>query len=418
MKTGTKTVRTTFDYMHCDDFARYLEQMAAKGWHFKEWNMGLIFEKGEPEAAVYAVEVFTKASENDMRPEPHTEEFAEYCKAAGWELIDAKRKFCIFKRIHEDAVALFTPEERVVNAFRGTCTGYDIALLILYGINALLNWRNLFSFTDGRIFSQSALYALVIWSLLFLAKSVSLLYACYKKKQLLREIQKGNNVCIGNRMDGKLQFGKQIISLLVAAFVFLIFSFAYNDIDAKILYIGVILISLLFSMFLAKKRPESTITLFSEIIFAFAIVTILIVWSISKVLGESTPENIENLPLQISDYRAYPSEIEDINILEEKNIFGSVSEYYIFSDDSVKYEIYRSKYTWILDKIWKANANKNENETKTDCAKDWGALEGYRNTIGTYGIRYENLIFILEEDADVFLSEEQIEIICEKMDLR
>ena len=45
-----KTKKTTFkrfDYMHCDDFAKYLERMAAKGWHFKEWGAGLKFEKGE-----------------------------------------------------------------------------------------------------------------------------------------------------------------------------------------------------------------------------------------------------------------------------------------------------------------------------------------------------------------------------------
>lgn len=418
MRTETKTVRTNFDYMHCDDFARYLERMAAKGWHFKKWNMGLIFEKGEPETAVYAVEVFTKASENDMRPEPHTEEFAEYCKVAGWELIDAKRKFCIFKRIHTDAVELFTPEERVINAFRGTCTGYDIALLILYGINALLQWGNLLSFADGRIFSQSTLYAMVIWSLLFLEKSITFLYAWHKKKALLDQIQKGNAVYIGNGKNGKLQFGKQVLSLLLAMFVFLTFFFGYNDMDAKILCVGIVLIGLLFSMFLAKKRPESTITLFSQIVFAFVMVTILMVWSITKVFGDGTPEDVEHLPLQISDYRPYTSEIENVNILEEKNLFGSVSEYYIISDDSVYYEVYRSKYAWILDKIWETKADEKINEEKTDCANEWGALEGYRNLIGMYYIRYEDVIFILHEDADILLSERQITVIRDKMKLR
>ena len=84
MARNTKTVLKGFDYMHCDDFAKYLSNMAAKGWHFKEWGVGLKFEKGEPKQAVYAVEVFTKASENDMRPEPNTQEFAAYCEAAGW----------------------------------------------------------------------------------------------------------------------------------------------------------------------------------------------------------------------------------------------------------------------------------------------------------------------------------------------
>ena len=73
--------------MHCDDFAKYLSDMAAKGWHFVEWGAGLKFEKGESEQVVYAVEVFQKASENDLRPEPNTQEFAEYCEAAGFQLL-------------------------------------------------------------------------------------------------------------------------------------------------------------------------------------------------------------------------------------------------------------------------------------------------------------------------------------------
>ena len=83
MDKNIKTVWRSFDYMHCDDFAKYLMEMAAKGWHFKEWEAGLKFEKGEPEETVYAVEVFSKASENDVRPHPNTQEFAEYCEAAG-----------------------------------------------------------------------------------------------------------------------------------------------------------------------------------------------------------------------------------------------------------------------------------------------------------------------------------------------
>ena len=49
MSAARKTVLKGFDYMHCDDFALYLGKMAAKGWHFREWGIGLKFEKGEPE---------------------------------------------------------------------------------------------------------------------------------------------------------------------------------------------------------------------------------------------------------------------------------------------------------------------------------------------------------------------------------
>ena len=62
MKPKFKTVHRSFNYLHCDDFAQYLESMAAKGWHLDSWGAGLKFRRGEPEQATYAVEVFTDAS--------------------------------------------------------------------------------------------------------------------------------------------------------------------------------------------------------------------------------------------------------------------------------------------------------------------------------------------------------------------
>lgn len=169
-KVKTKTVLRAFDYMHGDDLAKYLSDMAAKGWHFKEWGIGFKFERGEPETAVYAVEVFTKASADAMRPEPETAEFAEYCEAAGWKFIDGKQKFCIFKKVKEDAAVMFTPEERVQNAFFGMTSGSVLLQLVCYGICALLQWIGLVSFFEKNIFSASSLFSLVVWNLLFLER--------------------------------------------------------------------------------------------------------------------------------------------------------------------------------------------------------------------------------------------------------
>ncbi len=76
----------TFCYRDCDAFAEFLHSQSLQGWHFKEFRLGLLFEKGEPADIFYAVEVFPKGTEMDTRPERDTEEYAEYCEAAGWRL--------------------------------------------------------------------------------------------------------------------------------------------------------------------------------------------------------------------------------------------------------------------------------------------------------------------------------------------
>ena len=115
MSRNRKTVYKGFSYLQCDDFAAYLGRMAEQGWHFREWKAGLVFEKGEPEKVEYAVEVFIDGSEYDTRPEVHTKEFAAYCEAAGWQMVDAKRKFVIFRKTRPDAVEIMTPRERLDN---------------------------------------------------------------------------------------------------------------------------------------------------------------------------------------------------------------------------------------------------------------------------------------------------------------
>ncbi|MBM6854546.1 DUF2812 domain-containing protein [Mediterraneibacter glycyrrhizinilyticus] len=83
-KKRTRRVFKDFGYLECDAFAEYLHGMSMKGWHFREWRLGLVFEKGEPEDVCYCVEVFPKGSEMDTKPEEPAEEYAEYCQAAGW----------------------------------------------------------------------------------------------------------------------------------------------------------------------------------------------------------------------------------------------------------------------------------------------------------------------------------------------
>ena len=82
-----KRIFRNFRYSECDDFAAFLSKMAGEGWHFKGWELGLIFEKREPQNVEYSVQIFVKGSDMDLKATKDTEEYAEYCKEAGWEYI-------------------------------------------------------------------------------------------------------------------------------------------------------------------------------------------------------------------------------------------------------------------------------------------------------------------------------------------
>lgn len=113
-----KRILVFYRYTECDSLAAYLEEMARKGWHFVEWRLGLVFEKGAPADVVYAVEVFPQGKEDDRRPGEEAEEYGEYCEAAGWQPVDSWKKFCVFRRTRKDAVPIVTPKERLQNVWK------------------------------------------------------------------------------------------------------------------------------------------------------------------------------------------------------------------------------------------------------------------------------------------------------------
>ena len=422
MSAKTKTVLKGFDYMCSDDFAKFLMDMAAKGWHFKEWGVGLKFEKGEPENAVYAVEVFQKASENDMRPEPNTEEFAEYCETAGWKFVDAKQKFCIFKKIDEDAVELFTPEERVTNAFKGTISGSAWLLLFLYGLNAFLQWEKLFNVFELVIFSNAFFFSIVAWNLMFVGQLIHLVYAFFRKRKLMKQIRLGHPVYIGREQDKNLHFGLKDLYVAILFLILVVYFFMMKRTDIIVMNIIVVVGTLGFSVLLNKLRPEHDTSVMMQLVFNLVIGFMLLVSAVIGLASDGVNDEIleKNMPLKISDYREVNEEVRDISYYHEENPLGSLDEYFIYGvEQSNHYDIYESQYDMILDKVWEnITSGKKYNEGAVDCTKDWDALKAIRNKEGIYYVRYDNVILKLADNGDEPLSKEQIDIILDKLELR
>ena len=422
MSAKCKTVLKGFTYMYCDDFAKYLSNMAAKGWHFKEWGAGLKFEKGEPEQAVYAVEVFTKASENDLRPEPNTQEFAEYCEAAGWKFIDAKQKYCIFKKVDENAVELFTPEERVANAFKGTVSGINLLLFFLYGLNAVLQWIRLFGSFEIAIFSDAYLVNLAIWNVMFLGQSITFTQAFWKKHKLIRGIRRGREVYLGNRRDGKFRLSWNDIYIGILVLLLMYYFFAMDRVEIIVVNAIIVGVTVGFGIIMNRIRPERDTYVVVQIGFSMVLIVTIVALMIG-VFGNETVAELEadDLPVLISDYREETDEVVDlISYYHEENVFGSMDKYNVYYEEEIiHYYVYQSTFAGILDKVWDDILSKKRfNEDAVDCTGDWNAEKAVRNKLGTYYVRYDNAVLEFSDDEEVYLTDEQIDIILDKLGLR
>jgi len=396
--------------------------MAAKGWHFKEWGAGLKFEKGEPEQAVYAVEVFTKASENDLRPEPNTQEFAEYCEAAGWKFIDAKQKYCIFKKVDENAVELFTPEERVTNAFKGTVSGINLLLFFLYGLNAVLQWIRLFGSFEIAIFSDAYLVNLAIWNVMFLGQFITFTQAFWKKHKLIRGIRRGREVYLGNRRDGKFRLSWNDIYIGILVLLLMYYFFAMDRVEIIVVNAIIVGVTVGFGIIMNRIRPERDTYVVVQIGFSMVLIVTIVALMIG-VFGNETVAELEadDLPVLISDYREETDEVVDlISYYHEENVFGSMDKYNVYYEEEIiHYYVYQSTFAGILDKVWDDILSKKRfNEDAVDCTGDWNAEKAVRNKLGTYYVRYDNAVLEFSDDEEVYLTEEQIDIILDKLGLR
>lgn len=323
-----KTVYKNFDYTQYNEFATFLSEMAAQGWHFKEWSLGLVFEKGEPLKVEYAVEIFIHGKEEDLRPEPQTEEFVEYCEAAGWEFVDAKRKFCIFKKIREDAMGIVTPEERIENIK-----------------NAELGWINSAKATHMWIFIHTLIQAggdIKTWAfngmeqIVLLSLLVAFGFALYETiriKRWAKEQKQG------------LWEGKKIVPLKTEKITRIVLTsiVAVNFVGYCILkksYIGLVVLLaitvclVLLDIFAKKYRPSRESR---SLIVAGLFLSVIVIFAIAfTVISE---RDLEKLTYQNSI---------------DKSIFGTreVGYYEYSNSQMIEYRKYRSDLEWLMDKVW------------------------------------------------------------------
>jgi len=428
MGTEYKRVRKQFDYMHCDDFAAYLSEMAAQGWHFKIWEDGLVFEKGEPADVTYAVEVFHKAKERDLGPEEDTFEFSEYCESAGWKFIDSRRKFCILKKIKDDAVPIFTPEERVKNAFKARFNITEIIGLILaIGITVFL----VKSFTIAGVFKNYffenrnvlQLFVMgVVWITLF----CSLADGVWKRIRLAADLKSGKEIYLGNRRKGPFYaYVVQVICLL-ALVVLLIDLCLQGEAGLAILALVIAGVVILFYTFLLRERPERGKSRVIQIGFFAVLFLGLVLVAENSYRPIDTEKMEQEMPLWVTDYRSYPYEsaYEFAYIDRTRSVLGRNTEYEAWyrtgksTSQILRYITYESRYAWVLNKIWSDAKKEAAPDDITYCTEDWEALEAFRNNGGDYYVKYDNMIFVLQELPDVYLTKDQIDIIREKMELR
>lgn len=408
MKSKFKTVYRQFHYLRCDDFAHYLESMAARGWHLDSWGAGLKFRRGEPEQTTYAVEVFTDASEYDTRPELHTREFAEYCEAAGWQLVDAKQKFVIFKKIKPDAIPIMTDRERLEAAVKEE-QKFNRRTLFTASIWVILEWwRTLGGGFADMVFSPLNLLLLFGFTTLFLGALISVIQVNWKKHSWLRRIEEGQMLYLG-RAGGFASRGYDIalIPVMTLWLGFMVFAGDWGAVLTTVIFFAV----LLGTLFLVNKFRVDSVT--NEVVMnvlplGLFLALFLVILSGMFVIDQT--EVPESLTDGYQDLSFREPAMPFVHYEEKSTFLGSATIVVQREEGvgSVYYGVYESDYDWVLDKVWK---NRTADESWEPCTQDWGGDQVMIQYGRCYVVRYPNhVLYYYAADSEP-LTQAQIELI-------
>lgn len=385
---NTKRVISNFDYRECDAFAEYLHRQSLQGWHFKEWKLGLVFEKGEPKDITYTVEVFPKGSEMDLRPGENVQEYAEFCARAGWKLLDSQRKFCIFKQINENVVSIVEPEERLQNIKKAEWQNWRETSIVGLGFIALYLyqfWK--FDFEEW-IFSNFMLLVLVLMVITALCRIADVVLLKIWEKRKKREIEQGEELFFG-KCKSMTIFGRYFFYLCIVGMILNVENIEQGKIllAAGILLLFLILLNMLLSFWRPLEIDNGAVQLFTTIFILIA-------------LGIFMRQGIEEKP--------------ERNV--SHSIFGFSVEGEYQEDFYVNYKVYHSGTDWVLNKIWTEFDIEEEDTVK--CKEVWGAEEAYRMG-GTYFyyIRYPQYAVRLYVDGKTELTQKEVQDIRDKLEL-
>lgn len=356
----TKKVWKFFGYRECDAMASYFEQMAEEGWHLESLGVGITFRKGEPKKVRYEIEVFPKATDLDTRPEPATQEFSEYCQAAGWEFVCAFRKFCVFRTEDSDVVPIETDPNQRFEHIRKAVMPTTCATWILYLLCAAFFFRqaySAYSFLNigDMLMNVSLLIVCVCFTIDFL-DAICWQHKSRKMLALNMPVVYGNEGFIRKF----LHIGPVII-LYCAICSWGVYRHNYYMLCSALTIFAIYGLGRIVAVKARFSREHAYITR-----FVIAVVLVPVISVVAMMLTTSQEAKSQNvdyskieIPLHSYELTGINDKTEELIDYEKEGSFLASRESYWIQygnkGHQLCYEIIASDSEWILNQFWKEN---------------------------------------------------------------
>lgn len=157
----TKRVLFMFQPLDYKAMAEYFEQMAAKGWMLKKMGSFLLtFEKCEPAALKFTVDIFPNISIFEGQGKEEALHYREFCEQSGWRFVTSFTKFQVFcAPAGENLIPIQTDAEVEQKLLKKSFWGSELLIALLALFYLLLRWKDYVEFPYQMLFSNFQLAA-------------------------------------------------------------------------------------------------------------------------------------------------------------------------------------------------------------------------------------------------------------------
>jgi hypothetical protein len=262
------------------------------------------------------------------------------------------------------------------------------------------------------IYSDFSLMFMAIFTVTFVASLLRCVQFYLWKSRCQKRLEDGKHLFFGKGRQTFEQRWYLWVDYALIATMFIVASLKgyIGFVLIPIIAVGLILIPIFFT---AHKRPDAATNQITAILYGVFGTVLVLFLTIFFVERESRKEKVlPQPPLTYADMGIDLELVEVSAVRQQQSIFGSWQYFSLdYGDDSLYYQIFSAEVDWVLDQLWDEETDGRVNETREDCTTDWGALEAFRNSTGTYLVRYEDAFWVISYSLEEPLNQDQIDAI-------
>lgn len=390
-----------FQINECDAIKEYLEEMALKGWKLKRIQTFFYFEKIEPQALYYSVEVFSKASVFDTVPARDTNEYIEYCREAGWKFVCTLGQINIFVSNSKDTVPIETDDAQKFKAIKkGIVKQNAVSWFCLVPI-FLFNAISDLLFYDAFFTSNMNLMAFLFYLIFFAATLIQVASFIAWTVRQRRRLKQGEPIQYISKSGRRKRTLLQLIPLGIMSLILLlvaIYSIIQRDFFTALM-IGfiplLIALILIFSHFLQKRGLSRTANKVIPVLLGFGICAVITGFTVIVLFAPVTEP------------------LADSASISSKSFLASKAEYECALDNgSIAYvTVFKSDYRFIVHRYLNSSMRTMSRIFEEDYVEahqlesEWDAKAVYTSQDGMLCIEYDKYVIVVSTESELSMTD-------------